>query len=390
MITRFGVQNFKALRDITLELTPIHALIGPNDSGKTSILNALAALSRSADLPLQQAFAGLWEGRELVWHGNALGTVRLSAESFADGFPFKYSLECRFPNAGRNVVVENENASFEQEIDFSRRGQGDTRVRGVCISNENAPEVLKHACRTVHEALSGVHYHRWIGRHLALPAAPDSERRFRLNPDGFGLALFLDDILGFDRDQFNQLERKFCSIFPEVSSIKLMPQMAFRSPYESIEQVSKLNSADGKGLYFQLQGSKQLVPAAQASDGALLILGYLAILFSPNPPRLLLIEEPENGIHPKRLKMVVEILREIVLEQPRTQVVLTTHSPYAVDLLKPEEVTLCTKGKDGAVSLTRMAESQDVRDQLSVFTLGEIWTAEGDEDLAEHKTASPK
>ena len=389
MITRFGVQNFKALRDIALELTPIHALIGPNDSGKTSILNALAALSRSTDLPLQQAFAGSWEGRELVWHGNAEGTVRLSAESIAEGFPFQYSLECRFPNAGRNVVVEDENATIEQKIDFTRRGHGNTLVQAVCVNNQNASEELKHACHIVHEALSGDHYHRWIGRHLALPAAPDSERRFRLNPDGFGLALFLDDILGFDRDRFNLLEKKFCSIFPEVSSIKLMPQMAFRSPYESIEQVSKLNSADGKGLYFQLRGSKQLVPAAQASDGALLILGYLAVLFSPSPPRLLLIEEPENGIHPKRLKMVLEILREIVSEQPSTQVVLTTHSPYAVDLLKPEEVTLCTKGSDGAISLTRMADSQSVRDQLSVFTLGEIWTAEGDEDLAVRRTASP-
>ena len=44
MITRFGVKNFKALRDVELELTPLHVLIGPNDSGKTSILQALAAV----------------------------------------------------------------------------------------------------------------------------------------------------------------------------------------------------------------------------------------------------------------------------------------------------------------------------------------------------------
>ena len=43
MITRFRVQNYKALRDVTLDLTPMHVLIGPNDSGKTSVLEALAA-----------------------------------------------------------------------------------------------------------------------------------------------------------------------------------------------------------------------------------------------------------------------------------------------------------------------------------------------------------
>ena len=69
--------------------------------------------------------------------------------------------------------------------------------------------------------------------------------------------------------------------------------------------------------------------------------------------------------------------------------VLTTHSPYAVNLFKPEEVTLCTKRADGSVMLTRLAESKSVQEQLSIFTLGEIWTAEGDEDLAKDHAKSP-
>ena len=66
MIKRLRVKNFKALRDIEIELTPIHVLIGPNDSGKTSILDVLAALCRSVDHDLAQAFLGSWKGRELV------------------------------------------------------------------------------------------------------------------------------------------------------------------------------------------------------------------------------------------------------------------------------------------------------------------------------------
>ncbi len=51
MITRFQVQNYKALRDVILDLTPMHVLIGPNDAGKTSILEAITALCRSVDYP---------------------------------------------------------------------------------------------------------------------------------------------------------------------------------------------------------------------------------------------------------------------------------------------------------------------------------------------------
>jgi AAA15 family ATPase/GTPase len=58
MITAFRVQNFEALRDVALDLTPIHALIGPNDTGKTSVLEAIDALCRSVDHNLSDAFEG--------------------------------------------------------------------------------------------------------------------------------------------------------------------------------------------------------------------------------------------------------------------------------------------------------------------------------------------
>jgi predicted ATPase len=159
--------------------------------------------------------------------------------------------------------------------------------------------------------------------------------------------------------------------------------MAYRAPVDDPEQVTMLNRADGKGLYFELKGSGQLVPASQASDGTLLILAYLSILYLPKPPRLLLVEEPENGIHPKRLRDILEILRKLVHEQPHTQVVLTTHSPYGLDLFKPEEVTLCTKLDTGEIKTTRLSDSPTVLQQLDIFTLGEIWTSEGDMKIAE-------
>ena len=211
-----------------------------------------------------------------------------------------------------------------------------------------------------------------------------------MNPDGFGLALFLDDILGFNRKRFGELEERFRSIFPEIRSIQLRRQKAFRSPIEP-DQITKPQQAEGKGLYFELQTTNQSVPASQASDGVLLVLAYLAVLFSPEPPRLLLVEEPENGIHPKRLTDVMNILREVAKEQPHTQVLLTTHSPYALDLFEnPSDVTLCTKGDDGAISITPLAESTTVKEQLSIFSLGEIWTAEGDESLAADQVHSPR
>ncbi|MCY2963883.1 MAG: ATP-binding protein [Planctomycetota bacterium] len=124
-------------------------------------------------------------------------------------------------------------------------------------------------------------------------------------------------------------------------------------------------------------------PFPSCSEGMLLVLAYLTILNLPKPPRLLLVEEPENGIHPRRLADILTILKELVAEQKECQVILTTHSPYVLDHFQPEEVTLCRKGSDGAICVRRLSESQTVNDQKDIFTLGEIWASEGDEALME-------
>jgi predicted ATPase len=382
MITRFQVQNYKALRNIALELTPFHALIGPNDSGKTSILNSLSAFCRSTDFELDRAFVGAWEGRELVWHDDQSGIVSFEAEALVGKDRLRYVLACRFPNVGRDVRIEREMIEQNGQIECPSKDLQQSYVWRVARKNVSGTADLLSGCNSVRAALSGVQYLRWNPRMLALPVAPDRTRQFRLNFDGFGLALLLDDILGYDRAQFADLETRFRKIFPEITSIKLLRQQAFRAPVDDVEQVSKLDQAEGKGLYFEVQGNKQLVPASQASDGTLLILAYLALLYSPQQPRLLLVEEPENGIHPRRLRDVLGILKELVQSQSHTQILMTTHSPYLVDLLEPEDATLCTKSKDGAINVKRLSESELVRQQKSLFTLGEIWTSEGDEDLA--------
>jgi len=108
----------------------------------------------------------------------------------------------------------------------------------------------------------------------------------------------------------------------------------------------------------------------------------------PQPPRLLLVEEPENGIHPKRIEDVLGLLRELVSEQDQTQVVMTTHSPYVVDLFKPEEVTICRRDSDGATIAHQLATSKTVREQLDIFSLGEIWAAEGEDNLIDSEAST--
>ncbi len=383
MITRFRVKNYKALRDVELNLTPIHVLIGPNDTGKTSILEALGALCRSADKPLPDAFAGRWEGRELVWNGEVSEKGEVELYAAIDVDPLDYKLVCSFATSGRHVHVSEESVAPIGASRFPKTmGAHGVSESRVFVAGRNDPiSAAFEPFRLVHRALSGVRLQRWVPELLKLPVAPYPRGRYGLEASGFGLALCLDDILGDDRMRFADLEKRFADVFPEIKQIKFRSEGGFKVAKATDSGVAILQSGEGKGLHFELK-SGRVIPASQVSDGMMLVLAYLAVLKSAKPPRVLLVEEPENGVHPKRLEEVLTILRDLVKEQKHTQVVMTTHSPYVLDMFDPKEVTLCTKGDDGAISVRRLSESKKVREQIDIFTLGEIWTAEGDDELA--------
>lgn len=390
MIQRLRIQNYKALRDVTLDLTPIHVLIGPNDSGKTSILEAAAALCRSVDYPLPEAFLGSWSGRELVWSGNPADSVCIGADLVDRGRELRYRMCVAFDEDGRVAWPAGEEASVAGGPSVQSSGDRHSRsqlLRAVRYAEEH-PEASEGPYPLVHRALSTADYCRWNPRVMALPNAPDVARKFQIEISGFGLPLVLDELLSLSRTRFDELEREFRAVFPNVQHIQQRQQPAFKAKTGSTTYVLDLTHADGKGLYFQLASSTEPIPASQVSDGMLLVLGFLVLLYVPRKCRLILIEEPENCVYPKLLKGVVDILRKLVGNHQETQILLTTHSPYLMDLFRPEEVTLCRKEDDGSVSVHPLSKSKTVQEQIDLFTLGEIWTAEGDDKLAGLATES--
>jgi len=384
VIKRLHIKNYKALRDVTVELTPIHALIGPNDAGKTSILQALYAICQSVDHNIHDSFPGLWNGRDLVWNEATDREIEISVTVGLATEDVCYSIRCGFPATGRDMRLVHEGVTRNgTAAALSPHAIQSLLFRlGESQAPEVPTEVGSEIAQGLRLALRGVHWHRWDPRFLALPNALDTRWRYRLEPTGFGLVRCLDDILGYDRSLFAELEQRFIQLFPEFRGIILQPQKAYLSNDIPTIGLPRLEERDGKGLAFHLAKGGEPLPAAQVSDGVLLVLAYLTILHLPEPPRLLLVEEPENGIHPERLEKIIAVLREVIDRRRHTQIVMTTHSPYMVDLLKPEEVTLCCKGRDGAVNTRRLSDIPRVQQQLDLFRLGEIWTGEGDEALA--------
>ena len=98
------------------------------------------------------------------------------------------------------------------------------------------------------------------------------------------------------------------------------------------------------------------------------------------PIELLLIEEPENGLHPSRIREVMKILRKI---SEKTQVVLATHSPLVINELQPEEVTIVTRTPERGTICTPIAKTKDFAERAGIYALGELWLSFADGNLEE-------
>ncbi len=199
------------------------------------------------------------------------------------------------------------------------------------------------------------------------PGYPDEKGAQPLGYDGSGVPSLLDYLLRRDQKRF----------FDMVDAVrKLVPGLDELGIATPKSETRRLDLVIENGLR---------IPAAQASSGVRLLLFFISLAFHPSPPKLILLEEPENGIHPKRLADIVRLLREVsqgVHGGNAAQVVLTTHSPYLLDHidLETDQVLVFRRNDDG----TRSAEPVDVsrlKNFLDEFMLGEVWFNEEEKGL---------
>lgn len=393
-MSRFGVKRYKCLGEIDIPLTPIHVLIGENDAGKTSLLEAKAAFLGSGRNPIASQFSEPWEGRELVLHGAGKPTIELSGEwsetkagdSASLPLPPPYGFEVEFPAEGKDCRMVGEWIANGQSMRDVPHPSRDHTGIAWWVHYGNVPDNWNTEYSLLSNALTPAHKYRLDPEIMAIPAAINPQRKFRMDPDGFGLATLLDDILGHDAQSYLQLRNAFVGYFPQFASVRISTERAMHRDHNPAG-LHGSREAVGKGIWFETRGQKT-VRAQQASDGAILFLGLLALAYVPEPPRVLLLEEPENAVYPKRLSEVIRLLksmssRESGRELP--QIILTTHSPYVLDSFEPEEVTFLSRppgDPDGPVRARPLRDAPSIRERLgSEFYLGELWYNLSEQDL---------
>jgi predicted ATPase len=180
-----------------------------------------------------------------------------------------------------------------------------------------------------------------------------------------------------DRSAFEAIQSDLHSAIPTLRGIVLPPGTT---------------PPGAKALEFILSRNGQspvTIPGSLASGGALLLTAYLTLAYSQTPG-LLLIEEPENGLHPSRLEMVLGLLRKISrgeVGNRKRQVVVTTHNPLLLNYARPEEVRVFVRDPDHGTKVIPMTKAPDIDRLLKEFALGELWYLLGEDKLLQEQPA---
>lgn len=369
----FRLKHFKAVRDSgVIRLTPLTVFIGNNGSGKSSITESLETLQGIVERGLDAAMQP-WRGFEHIWHQGVPHKLKEERKTrLAHTNPMSFDLKGRVRtgtftaslhiNAGpgsNELFIEQEKVLIKNRLDMERDSRGKVILQ---YKNGVRPQSYKDSDgeSELGKALDRFPLEwQFVSLVTQSMGPPVPQHRtggsIRLAKDGSNLADYLLNIRKLDKHAFDGIVETLQHVLPYAKDL----QPALTSELE-------------RTVFIQLTEAEFKVPGWLLSTGTLRILAFLALFRHPNPPPLIVIEEIENGLDPRTLHLLVDEIRSLV-ESKRSQVILTTHSPYLLDLLDLSHIVMVER-IDGQPTFTRPTDQTTLQRWAHDFSPGRLYT----------------
>jgi predicted ATPase len=400
MIEGFRVQNYRVLKDATLgrlgtkaegsgaqKLTPLVAVIGKNGTGKSSLFDAFGFLADSLNLGVEEAcFQKNRGGYEKLLSSGTQGPISFTIyyrESPTDR-PITYEVSVVLDDKLRPYVKTER---LRQRRKGQQKGQpfsflwlengkgevwkGESSVQGE--DSDKVPVELTDNRQLGIATLGGLKEHPRIQRFRDFIRnwylsyfTPDAARAVQNAGPQKHLNIHGDNLGNVVQYMEREHKQRFQTILDKIA--KKIP---------GINKISTYRSPEDNRLFLQFNDKGFTDPfyAQQMSDGTLKVFSYMLLLEDPDPPPFICIEEPENGLYHKLLESLAHEFRDRATgEKNAPQIFITTHQPYFVDALSPEETWILEKGDDGFVTIRRAADYPLIVELVNEgLPLGSLW-----------------
>lgn len=375
-LEQVAIKNYRALKDIRFtDLTPLTVLLGPNGSGKSTVFDVFAFLSECFSVGLRKAWDKRGRFKELrTRDSKGPIVIELKYREGPTQTPITYHLAIN--EDAKGPYVEHE------WLQWSRKGRGKpwrfldfTKGEGEVVSGRE-PDIK---ARRIKEKLANREYIAvntlgqlskhprvaalrdfitgWYLSYLTADSTrgvPEAGPQERLSTTGDNLPNVIQYLYEQHSEQLQRIEQALVHRIPRLEKVKVTPM------------------PDGR-LLLQVKDAPFTDPVMSkyASDGTLKMLAYLTLLYDPEPPQLIGIEEPENQLHPKLLYELAEECRKAA---QRSQLLITSHSPEFVNALRPEEVWVISRDEKGYTNAQRAADMKGIPEQVATGgMLGDLW-----------------
>jgi len=372
MIRRMRITNFRSFADAELTLEPLTVLIGPVGAGKSNVLKAVEFLRDAVSSQPIELFGpppfDFWSVRN---RAVSTSTEAIAVEvTMGDLRPFpgeeaEYRIEIAptkdGPAIAREVLYRASGPGRPARCLFERRLEGGVFADLGAVGSAD-PSLLQQAlfvpgesdlaefCALLHDTLVDQRLF-----HLEASALRDLGHYLRAADQGNPMAAIGGRGQGLV-EALSTLRHN-----PDTAEAYDGIVMQLRDVLPTLERLMLVDTGPIAGVGFRHRGHDGYLSAFDASDGTLFTLGLLTILRQPRRPRLLMIEEPETGIHPRRLTWLVDQLQDAAYPpdgSPGTQILISTHSPYLLDEFRemPEAVRI-VEYVDGSTRVTPLTDA---------------------------------
>ena len=375
-IESLRVENYRALRSVELnKLTPMTVLLGPNGSGKSTVFDVFSFLSECFQFGLRHAWDRRGRGKELKTRGASGPVVFDLKYREQPGQPvITYHLAIDEGIKGPEVVEEwlqwrrNTQGKPYRFVEF-RKGNGEatsgeapdeqdkrekTSLRSPdLIAVNTLGQFTEHPrVAALREFITG-----WYVSYLSIDQTrnqPEAGPQEHLSKGGENLPNVIQYLKEQHPERLNQIFSVLRQRIPRLESVHADPM------------------PDGR-LLLQIKDAPFETPVLSkfASDGTMKMLAYLTVLYDPEPPRFIGIEEPENFLHPRLLP---ELAEECHAATERSQLLITSHSPFLINAMKANEVRVLYRDEDGFTQAVRACDITGINEFMqSGAALGHLW-----------------
>ncbi|NCC40882.1 MAG: ATPase [Gammaproteobacteria bacterium] len=375
-IESLRVENYRALRKVELDnLTPMTVLLGPNGSGKSTLFDVFNFLSECFQFGLRHAWDRRGRAKELKTRGASGPIVFELKYRESPGTPIiTYHLAIDEGGKGPEVIEEwlqwrrgtrgqpfrflefrrGVGRAVSGELPDSEDQRKDTRLRSADLIAVNTLGQLAEHPRVaaLREFITD-----WYVSYLSIDQTrnqPEAGPQERLSKSGENLA----NVIQYLKEQHPERLEEIFGVL--------------RARIPRLERVEAEPMPDGR-LLVQIKDApfEQPVLSKYASDGTMKMLAYLTVLYDPEPPRFIGIEEPENFLHPRLLP---ELAEECRAAAERSQLLITSHSPFLLNAMRAEEVRVLYRDEQGFTQAIRASDIQGIPELVKAgATLGYLW-----------------